>query len=80
MGEMTRIVSTHWFRRVARDRERELQALLDRVYDGGVPDPTKVSERVALRDARVPEWARGVRVEKAGMLQYAVVATEHKGH
>jgi hypothetical protein len=28
----------------------------------------------------LPDWVHGVRVEKAGLLQWAVVATENRGH
>lgn len=74
MSEATEILSVHAFRRVARERERELQGLLDLSTDGSP------ASDIVLRDAGVPGWARGVRVQRAGLFQHAVVATEHRGH
>lgn len=60
----TKVLSVHWFRRSARARERELQAELNGQLGTGLDD--------------LP-WARGVRVEKAGPFQWAVVATSDRG-
>lgn len=69
MSDRTKVISVHFLRRVARERERELQDEFD--------------ARLAGAYARInglPSWARGVRVEKAGRFQWAVVVTEHLGH
>jgi hypothetical protein len=66
MSELTKVISVHPFRRTARRRERELQAILDLGQGHNLEG--------------VPIWARGVRVEKAGALSYCVVATSYKGH
>lgn len=64
--EKTQVISVHRLRRVARKKERELQYDLD----GG-------HSRI---DLGLPAWTNGVRVEKAGFFQHAVVATSRKGH
>lgn len=66
MGERTKIVSTHFLRRSARKRERAIQEAL------------RLREQVQ-NPMDLPLWARGVRVEKAGPLQWAVVLTERRG-
>lgn len=60
----THIVSVHFLRRTARERERQIQRELN--YHHRFPD--------------LPDWAHGVRVEKAGPFQWAVVLTETRGH
>lgn len=60
----TQVLSVHVLRRTARLKERKLQAQLDAGYQ---PD-------------ELPTWANGVRVEKAGQFQWAVVATSTAGH
>lgn len=65
---MTKVLSVHKLRRRARAKERRLQAVLNR-------DPTAAQ----LLAAGLPLWAEGVRVEKAGLFQWAVVATIHRG-
>jgi hypothetical protein len=67
----TKVLSVHKLRFMARLRERRIQGILnatgyDRDWD--------------RRKLEVPGWARGVRVEKAGRFQWAVVATTRKGH
>lgn len=79
----TQTLSVHKFRRTAQDRERELTNVLVTaeaiVKDN--PEPQVADAiRELLKSNGIPEWARGVRVEKAGMFSYSVVATEHKGH
>lgn len=69
------IISVHKFRRVARSRERELQAQLDVAIEIG----GKTLEQ-ELRTYGLPSWTRGVKVEKAGPFQHAVVATRERGH
>jgi hypothetical protein len=66
------IVSVHPFRRTARKEERRLQRVLDAYHE----------VHVILDDAPadLPLWAHGVRVERAGAFQHAVVATERRGH
>lgn len=64
----TKVLSVHRLRRTARQRERELTVSLAHRSNRG--------ERLMLEASGVPQWARGVRVEKAGLLQWAVVATE----
>ncbi len=73
----TEAVSVNWFRRTARKREREIQQLLSQNAD---PASWRVWETVLRRDLGVPEWARGVRVERIGPLCWAVIATEKRGH
>ena len=80
----TQTVSTHKFRRTAQDRERDLTKVLNSAQEiiQSNPDEPQVAAaiRQLLQANGIPEWARGVRVEKAGMFSYSVVATEHKGH
>jgi hypothetical protein len=79
----TKTLSVHKFRRTAQDRERELTQVLDTAQEivKNNPEPQVASAIGNMLEANgIPEWARGVRVEKAGMFSYSVVATEHKGH
>lgn len=78
----TYIVSVHPFRRTARQRERQLQASLDLAHSYPAPptNPVVAHTLDRLHEAGIPAWARGVRVEKAGLFQWAVVATENRGH
>jgi hypothetical protein len=69
MKDQTKTVSTHVFRRVARRRERELQAFLDM-------KPAALEYRGFL----VPDWARGARVESSGPFQHSVIVTSWRGH
>lgn len=69
MPNRTRVISTHYVRRIARIREREVQRLLDLGATG-----------VRVAGVALPAWAHGVRVEKAGRFQWVVVATEAPGH
>ncbi len=64
----TEAVSVHKFRRTARKRERVLQGALHYGYPSQLPS------------AGLPEWAHGVRVEKAGRFCWVVIATEKRGH
>lgn len=87
MTERTKVLSVHRLRRAARKRERQLQVALEmraqlaggarlRIPDVAAPanvDPASVDIIPA------PAWARGVRVEKAGLFQWAVVATSRRG-
>ena len=66
-GQKTEIISVHPFRRSARKHERDLQAVID------------ATEGYHHRDEAIPEWAKGVRVRKAGFFQWAVEATENRG-
>ncbi len=68
--QRTAIVSVHRTRRAARRQERHVQACLDSGLRGARLDGFGL----------VPEWARGVRVEKAGFFQFVVNLTEHRGH
>lgn len=70
----TETVSVHRLRRSARRREHTIQKILDSY--GSDPRPAIYTEDGLL----VPAWAHGVRVEKAGVLQFSLVATEHRGH
>jgi hypothetical protein len=65
----TRVISVHYLRVIARMREREVQHVLERHAVG-----------VTVAGVAIPAWAKGVRVEKAGRNQWAVVATEARGH
>lgn len=69
------VVSVHKFRRAARAQERALQDALERY----AAEPTDWAARNVLTDAKVPDWAHGVRVEHAGPFQHAVVATRQRG-
>lgn len=64
------------FRRRARAVERELQAALDRYAEGRA---TPEDFHLTHGEYSVPDWAEGVRVEKAGRLSWAVVATPERG-
>ena len=68
-----RIVSVHKFRRTARKRERELQAQIEEFQRLGYLEKF-------LFDNALPNWTRGVKVEKAGWFQWTVVATPNRGH
>lgn len=70
----TKVISVHFLRRRARAIERELQRDLDNRQGIGWRDV-----RADLEAAGVPPWANGVRVEKAGPFQWAVVATSDRG-
>jgi len=72
-----RILFVSHLRRRARAVERELQAAIDEDRGGEGLSPANFR---LLSSYRVPDWARGVRVERAGWLSWAVVATEEKGH
>ena len=76
-----KVISRHWFRRRAREREREIQAALDQAqFSSG---PTSMAHaRALLESMDVPKWARGVRVERESrrLGRWQVVATEKKGH
>lgn len=80
------ILSVHVFRRQARKRERQIQACLSGMYEGGISVPagpdgeTFRLPQVGAPDVDLPLWTRGVRVEKAGPFQHAVVATHSRGH
>lgn len=79
MPDRTSTLSVHRLRRTARRRERKLQRALD---DGLAPRSMDGRQRCTYIDGDVvgmPGWTEGVRVEKAGMFQWTVVATEHTG-
>lgn len=71
----TKAVSVHHTRRAARRRERELQEFLDLAWS----ERPGIAASKLLFDDGLPAWARGVRVERIGLLQFAVIATEHRG-
>lgn len=69
MTERTQVVSTHWFRRTARARERRLEAALGDARARGRPLPETDG---------VPVWAEHVRVQRYRGPQrgrWAVMAT-----
>lgn len=82
----TEAVSVHHFRRVARKRERQIQACLDGMREGGISVPagpdgeTFALPQYGAPDVRLPLWARGVRVERIGWRCFAVICTEERGH
>jgi hypothetical protein len=77
----TEVLSVHFLRRVARAREREIQGALDAVFAGtGGYALSRSGDHPVLARFEVPPWTSGVRIEKAGLLQWAVVATEGPGH
>jgi hypothetical protein len=65
----TQAVSVHKFRRRARAEERRLQGCLRHGGAFGEPWPEEL-----------PDWTRGVRVERIGKFCHAVIATEERGH
>lgn len=68
-------------RRKARALEREMQLLL--VRRDAVAGITVVNTLLTVyrgKSYRLPIWARGVRVERAGWTQWVLVATEKRGH
>lgn len=67
-GQRTQVLSVHTFRRTARHEERRLQAVL------GSPLMAFSAQGIP-----VPQWASGVRVEKAGLFSWSVTATEWEG-
>ena len=60
------------FRRRARRVERALQAALD----AGRVEVLLADDTFVI----APTWANGVRVQRAGRFQWAVVATFERGH
>lgn len=74
MSEATTILYVTPFRRRARRVEREVQAWLDEGREYVRQD------HLTIDAAAFPSWARGVRVERAGRLSWAVVATAERGH
>lgn len=68
----TQVLSVHKFRRVARRKERAITAELERSAH------TPVWTTALL--AELPNWARGVRVDKAGAFCWVCIATEDRGH
>jgi len=79
----TMTISVHHFRRTAQREERRLTKVLvsaQEIIDKNPEPQVAIGIRDLLAANDIPQWARGVRVEKAGMLSYSVVATEHKGH
>lgn len=68
----TQVLSVHKFRRTARRKERAITADLERSAH------TPIWTTALL--AELPNWASGVRVEKAGVFSWCVVATERPGH
>lgn len=79
MSDRTHTLSVHRLRRTARKRERKLQLVLDQDLAPRSIDGRRRSTYVDGDVIGMPGWTEGVRVEKAGMLQWAVVATEHHG-
>lgn len=77
-GRTKVVAGPFWTRRKARRIEREWQAELDRARSLGGYFATLPDSKIAA-SVRLPEWARGVRVEKAGRVSWVVVATESKG-
>lgn len=74
--EQTKVMSVHKYRRVARWHERRLQKKIARAAAKGI---------YWTPDAGYPFWARGARTERVpgvhdGDVQFAVVATSHRGH
>jgi len=81
--EKTKVLSTHYFRRKAREEERDIQRTLDIAYGVIQKNPEKgVIDGIGrlLEANGIPGWARGVRVDKHGWAQWDVVATEKRGH
>lgn len=80
----TKTLSVHAKRDNARKKERRLQGFLDQIHFRGPASPGSLgllTARAELEEAKVPEWARGVRTESLiGGLLHVVVATESRGH
>lgn len=69
MAVRTEILSVHKFRRNARKREHYFTGCI--IHGGAYGEPWPEG---------LPEWAKGVRVRKAGAFQYVVEATNWTGH
>lgn len=72
---MSQIISVHHTRRAARAVERKLQATLD-----GEPLPHGTAILWPAHNITLEGPIQGVRVRKAGLLQWVVETTEHQGH
>lgn len=68
-------LSVHKVRSAARREERRLQARINDKLDNGNKHPIYTDA-----GAPVPDWARGVRTQRAGLFQHVVQATEYRGH
>lgn len=76
MSDKTHVIEGPFLTRAkARRREHVFQGSLD--YWARTGD---TFERLALEKKGVPPWARGVRVERAGLFQWVLVATSTPGH
>jgi hypothetical protein len=83
MSDRTKVLSVHRLRRAAREHERRLQDAFAEMEHSGIRvtyGEVLVLPGIPAPSNRVPAWACGVRVEKAGRFSWAVVATEHAGH
>lgn len=94
--DQTELLSTHPFRRTAKKRERAIQGMLNDLraieavissYQDDDKERVPESDRItalgiadALEKFKVPDWAKGARVRKAGPFNWAVEATAWKGH
>ena len=79
-GERTEIISVHKLRSMARGRENRLQRLINQAFDPNTPSAVRAKAGRQLMNDDVPDWAKGVRVRKAGNFQHVVEATEWRGH
>jgi hypothetical protein len=78
--ERTKALTVHRVRRTARREERRLQDELAKRERGGVSRASRPLVTVYDADGNlVPDWAKGARVEKIGLFQFAVIATESRG-
>jgi hypothetical protein len=77
---MTEIISVHTFRRSARKVERMATRVLNMREEAKTSPFTSPDIELWRGGPVLPGWAGGVRVEKAGLFQHAVVATVNKGH
>jgi hypothetical protein len=78
MADDKKILSIHVKRDKAREKERRLQALLDRVPEGSLDHIRKDED---MNREGIPGWAQGVKVDPVvGGLLHAVVATRNRGH
>lgn len=84
MVERTHVLSVHRVRRVARRRQHRIQNALDGMARMGIgvaaPDGFFTLPQFGAPKDRLPVWTHGVKVERAGAFQHAVVATERRGH
>lgn len=73
------VISKHLSRRKAREQEGRIQTLLNNLATASPARHGSIRKSLSAYD--VPEWARGVKVQRRRWgFQWQVVATEERGH